>query len=393
MRRIRLVVSYDGSSYVGWQAQPNGVSVEEVLNGALSRLLKEEVTVIGASRTDSGVHADGNIAVFDTESRIPADKFRFALNEFLPRDIVIQDSDEVPLTYHPRKVNARKTYEYRILNRKIPIPKERNYAYFYYYPLDVLKMDRAAKVLLGEHDFASFCASRASVEDTVRRIYAISVTKEEDILTLRIEGNGFLYHMVRIIAGTLIKIGAGLLPEDAMEGILEARDRSAAGPMAPPEGLTLKSIIEEKELPPLLTEENPHWGYRLYQDRIPEEKTAFLVLSHVDSADYDRTLLRLTKTLSRNGAVWIYVLDKTGTLAPGLREDYFTYVPVSEAAKSAEAAEVSEAVESTEAADLTKAAEETGSAPVEVRFPEAGDWFITGDPRMRIRQSEDEEEE
>ena len=369
MRRIRLVVSYDGSSYVGWQAQPNGTSVEEVLGSALSRLLKEEVTVIGASRTDSGVHADGNIAVFDTESRIPADKFRFALNEFLPRDIVIQDSDEVPLTYHPRKVNARKTYEYRILNRKIPLPKERNYAYFYYYPLDAQKMDRAAKVLLGEHDFSSFCAPRASVEDTVRRIYAISVTKEEDILTLRIEGNGFLYHMVRIIAGTLIKIGAGLLPEDAMEGILEARDRSAAGPMAPPEGLTLKSIVEEKELPPLLEEENPHWGYTLYQARIPEEKTAFLVLRHVDAPDYDRTLLRLTKMLSRNGATWIYVLDKTGALSSGQKEDYFTYVSYQEAQ------------------------EQFKEMPSEVCFPEAGDWFVTCDLRKLAIQSEDEEEE
>ena len=130
MRRIRLFIAYDGSAYVGWQAQPNGVSVEEVLTGALKKLLKENVLLIGASRTDSGVHADGNIAVFDTESRIPGDKFKFALNEFLPRDIVVQESDEVPLTYHPRKVNAEKTYEYRILNRKIPLPKERNYAYF-----------------------------------------------------------------------------------------------------------------------------------------------------------------------------------------------------------------------------------------------------------------------
>ena len=128
MRRIRLTISYDGTNYVGWQLQPNGTAIEEVLNKALSKLLKEEIQVIGASRTDSGVHADGNICVFDTESRIPADKFRFALNEFLPQDIVVQDSDEVPLTFHPRKVNSRKTYEYRILNRKLPLPKERNYS-------------------------------------------------------------------------------------------------------------------------------------------------------------------------------------------------------------------------------------------------------------------------
>ncbi|MBQ6680426.1 MAG: tRNA pseudouridine(38-40) synthase TruA [Lachnospiraceae bacterium] len=373
MRRIRLFIAYDGSAYVGWQAQPNGVSVEEVLTGALKKLLKENVLLIGASRTDSGVHADGNIAVFDTESRIPGDKFKFALNEFLPRDIVVQESDEVPLTYHPRKVNAEKTYEYRILNRKIPLPKERNYAYFYYYPLDVQKMDRAAKVLLGEHDFKSFCAPRTQIEDTVRRIYDISVEKEGDIITLRVRGNGFLYHMVRIIAGTLVKIGAGLLPEEEMIKILEARDRSAAGPMAPPEGLTLKEIKEEKSLPPYVEEENPHWGYRLYQDRTETEKTAFLILDHVDAADYDRTLLRLTKTLSRNGAVFIYVLDRTGRLTAGMREDYFTYLDPEE--------------ESGEA--------QPPGLPVDPGFPEKGRWFLTFDKRKLTEDTEDplEEEE
>ncbi len=247
MRRIRLIVSYDGTNYVGWQMQPNGVSIEEVLNRALKKLLKEEIHVIGASRTDSGVHADGNIAVFDTESRIPADKFKFALNEFLPDDIVIQDSDEVPSDYHPRKRNMIKTYEYRILNRKLPLPRERNYAHFYYYDLDVPKMQRCADLLIGQHDFKSFCSVHTKIKSTVRTIYSLDITKEGDMITFRIVGNGFLYNMVRIIVGTLKKIGSGLWPEEIMPEILAAKDRSKAGPTAPANGLTLVSIVEDPD--------------------------------------------------------------------------------------------------------------------------------------------------
>lgn len=325
MRRIRLTISYDGTNYVGWQLQPNGTAIEEVLNKALSKLLKEEIQVIGASRTDSGVHADGNICVFDTESRIPADKFRFALNEFLPQDIVVQDSDEVPLTFHPRKVNSRKTYEYRILNRKLPLPKERNYSYFYYYDLDVEKMQRAASVLVGEHDFKSFCSIRTDVEETVRRIYECTVRKEGDVITIRISGNGFLYNMVRIIVGTLVKIGCGMIPEESMKEILEARDRAKAGPRAPAQGLTLKSIYEEEELVPVIDEENPHWSYVLDQREIVSAGIGRLQIRRVDEADYDRMLLRLTKQLSRNGAEKIVITDETGRLKDGMTEDYFTY--------------------------------------------------------------------
>ncbi len=325
MRRIKLTVAYDGTAYVGWQMQPNGVSIEEVLNKALQKLLKEDVEVIGASRTDSGVHADANVAVFDTESRIPADKFKFALNEFLPGDVVIEESEEVPLTYHPRKVNCVKTYEYRILNRKLPLPKERDYAYFYYYDLDADKMRRAAEVLLGEHDFRSFCSIRTDVEDTVRRITDVSLTREGDLITFRISGTGFLYNMVRIIVGTLVKIGGGILPEDSMKEILEARDRAKAGPRAPAMGLTLKSIVEEKALEPLITEENPHWAYVLDQSETVSKGRSYLLLRACEERDYHRTLLRLTKQLSRNGAMEILVRDLTGRLSDGQKEDYFEY--------------------------------------------------------------------
>lgn len=328
MRRIKLTIAYDGTNYVGWQVQKNGTAIETVLNGALKKLLNEDIEVIGASRTDSGVHADGNVCVFDTESRIPADKFTFALNEFLPDDISVQASEEVPLTYHPRKVNAVKTYEYRILNRKLRSPKERNYAYFFYYDLDVEKMRRAAKVLEGEHDFKSFCSIRTDVEDTVRRIYSTDVRKEGDIITFRISGNGFLYNMVRIIVGTLVKIGTGIFPEDSMATILEARCRAEAGPKAPSEGLTLISIEEVKELPDFVKEENPHWGYELdYTDVKTAEETRVgrIIIHHADESDYEALLLRLTKKLSRDGADEIVITDETGRLQDGDTAQYFTY--------------------------------------------------------------------
>ncbi len=325
LRRIKLTLAYDGTAYVGFQQQPNGTSIEEVVTKALHKLLNEEVLLIGASRTDSGVHADGNIAVFDTESRIPADKFLFALNEFLPDDIKVQASCEVPLSWHPRKINSVKTYEYRILNRKIPIPKERNYAYFYYYPLDVLRMQQAASCLLGEHDFRSFCSIRTSVEDTVRRILSFDISKEDDVITFRVSGNGFLYNMVRIIVGTLVKIGTGFWEPEMMKEILEKRDRKFAGPRAPAQGLTLKSIVEEKSLPPVVDEGNEHWSYVLYQGRTMSEKKAYGIIRACEERDYDALLIRLTKTLSRNGALYVYMKDMTGRLSDKAKADYFTY--------------------------------------------------------------------
>ena len=157
MRRIRLTVAYDGTNYCGWQIQPNGITIEEVLNKAICKLTGEEIQVIGASRTDSGVHARGNIAVFDTESRIPAERFSYALNQRLPKDIVVVKSDEVDLNWHPRYQDTLKTYEYHIINTKVPIPTERLYNYFVSFDLDVGQMRRGAAYLEGEHDFAPFC--------------------------------------------------------------------------------------------------------------------------------------------------------------------------------------------------------------------------------------------
>lgn len=245
--RVRLIVAYDGTNYRGWQVQPNGITIEEVLNRKLSEILGEEITVIGASRTDSGVHSLGNVAIFDTSSRIPAEKISFALNQRLPEDIVVQDSREVPCDWHPRYQISRKTYEYRILNRTFRLPSRRFDTYFYHYPLDVEKMREAAAFLVGEHDFKSFCTVGAQVRSTVRTIDACEVFREGDIITVRITGNGFLYNMVRIIAGTLICVGNGSLEPARMPEILAARDRNAAGPTAPAHGLTMIGIRYDGE--------------------------------------------------------------------------------------------------------------------------------------------------
>lgn len=247
MKRIRLIVAYDGTNYRGWQVQPNGMTIEEVLNRKLSQLLSEDIKVIGASRTDSGVHSLGNVAVFDTNTRMPADKIAFALNQRLPEDIVVQGSCAVAQDWHPRYQKSVKTYEYRILNRTFRMPSRRLDTYFYHYPLDVEKMQRAAEYLVGEHDFKSFCAVGAQVKTTVRTVYACDVTKENEIITIRVTGNGFLYNMVRIIAGTLIRVGGGDLDPEEMPGILSALDRNAAGPTAPAHGLTMIGIVYDEE--------------------------------------------------------------------------------------------------------------------------------------------------
>ena len=243
--RVKMIVAYDGTNYKGWQVQPNGITIEEVLNKNLSNLLGEQIVVSGASRTDSGVHSLGNIAVFDTNTRMPADKIAFALNQRLPEDIVVQGSCEVEDGWHPRYQNSRKTYEYRILNRTFRMPTRRLDTYFYHYPLDVEKMKKAASYLEGEHDFKSFCAIGAQVKTTVRTIYACDVEKEGDIITIRVTGNGFLYNMVRIIAGTLVQVGGGAIEPEAVKEILAKKERRAAGPTAPAHSLTMIGIENE----------------------------------------------------------------------------------------------------------------------------------------------------
>lgn len=253
-KRILLVTAYDGTAYCGWQVQKNGETIEGVLNRELSALFGEDIVVTGASRTDSGVHALGNVAVFDTQARMPAEKVAYALNGRLPDDVRIQRSFEVPSDFHPRKTSCVKTYEYRILNREFELPSERLNSYFFRRKLDAERMKAACPYLIGEHDFKSFCSIHTQAETTVRTIYSLSVETQPfptqmdrtaypagpgSLICIRVTGNGFLYNMVRILAGTLIQVGLGAYAPEDVEAMLEARDRQAAGPTAPARGLTL----------------------------------------------------------------------------------------------------------------------------------------------------------
>lgn len=239
MKRFMLTVAYDGTDYAGFQVQKNCPTIEGELNRALSGLLREEIRVIGASRTDAGVHALCNVAVFDSDTTIPAEKLAYALNARLPEDIRIQKSEEAAPNFHPRHCESRKTYVYRITRGEFPIPVKRLYSCFTYHTLHVEKMRRAAQYLIGEHDFKAFCAAAAVVESTVRTIYAIEVAEEGADVVIRVCGNGFLYNMVRIIAGTLLEVGRGRWEPERVEEALVSCDRTKAGPTAPACGLML----------------------------------------------------------------------------------------------------------------------------------------------------------
>lgn len=261
MKRIKLEIAYDGTAYCGWQLQPGHPTVEAALNKALSELFDEEIFVIGASRTDSGVHALGNVAVFDTNSTMIVEKICMAVNQRLPEDIRVQSSVEVALDFHPRRIANRKTYEYKIMNRRIAIPTDRLYANHIYYNLNLDLMQQATQYLVGEHDFKSFCSVKTQAIDTVRTIYQLEVTKVGDIITISVTGNGFLYNMVRIIVGTLIKVGVGAYPPEKMVDILKGGNRGLAGPTALPHGLTLVKIEYQ--------ENNEIDRFRNMEDMIP----------------------------------------------------------------------------------------------------------------------------
>ena len=248
--RVKLAVAYDGTEYHGWQLQPNAITIEEELNNCLSELLKEPIQVIGASRTDAGVHSLGNIAVFDTQTRMPAEKISYAMNQRLPSDIRIQSSEECPADFHPRHCNTRKTYQYRILSSEFENPLFTRFCHHTHNHYNIEAMKEAAKYFVGEHDFASFCATASSAQTTIREIYELSVASEPagnginncaELITITVTGNGFLYNMVRIIAGTLMEVGVGRFAPTKMKEILDGKDRQLAGPTAPACGLLLYS--------------------------------------------------------------------------------------------------------------------------------------------------------
>lgn len=323
MKRIQMTVAYDGTNYCGWQFQPNGITIEEVLNQHLSQLLGEDIRVIGASRTDSGVHAIGNVAVFDTQTKIPPDKLAFALNQRLPEDIRIQASSEALPDFHPRRCNSTKTYEYRILNRTFALPCERLYSYFVYLPLDVEAMQEAASYLVGEHDFQSFCSARSQAEDTYRTLYSLTVERMGERIVLRVSGSGFLYNMVRIIVGTLLKVGLHVYPPEQVREILYAKDRRAAGPKAPAKGLTLLGIEYEKEPESLIVSENEEGSYRIWQGEIRESRNSCLEVDNYKKELFGRLLERTARQAVRNGADRLYVMAPAELLEENVQPEEF----------------------------------------------------------------------
>lgn len=241
--RIKLTVAYDGTNYHGWQIQPNALTIEECLNNAICELFGEGITVTGASRTDAGVHALCNVATFDADTKMEPSRIAYAINDKLPKDIRILDSSKAPDCFHPRFDAKEKEYKYNITNRRIYLPTERLYSYFYHRPLDIEAMQRAASHLVGEHDFTSFASIHSQTNTFVRNLYECTVEPEPNgKIVISVRGNGFLYNMVRIIAGTLIKVGSGAISSNEIPNILNALDRSAAGPTAPAHGLILYNI-------------------------------------------------------------------------------------------------------------------------------------------------------
>ncbi|MBQ8161197.1 MAG: tRNA pseudouridine(38-40) synthase TruA [Clostridia bacterium] len=243
MPRILLTVSYDGTAYSGWQRQINGESIQACLEDALSRATGETIRVTGASRTDAGVHALGQKCHFDTLSRIPADKFPFVLQPLLPPDIRVTQGMAVADGFHARFLSCRKKYTYRFLNCRFPDAMHRLYHLHVPRKLQDTEMTRALADLLGTHDFAAFQAAGGTAKSTVRTIYRADLTRDGDCLTLFLEGNAFLYNMVRIIAGTLVEIGEGRRSPEAFREALETGSRLALGPTAPPHGLELTDVL------------------------------------------------------------------------------------------------------------------------------------------------------
>ncbi len=242
---IKLTIAYDGTDYYGFQEQRGSglPTVQERLEGALSKLAKQPIQVIGAGRTDSGVHARGQVVNFKCDSwPVPLNKTPLALNSILPDDIVVTLAEQVPEDFHSRFSAKGKTYRYTIYNHPIPNPFVRRFALHEPRPLDVKAMNKGAGYLVGTHDFKSFQAQGTPVKSTIRTISAASVERDGNHVILNFTGNGFLYNMVRIMTGTLIDVGLGKIEPEMVKDILLARDRTKAGMTVPPQGLCLMEV-------------------------------------------------------------------------------------------------------------------------------------------------------
>ncbi len=239
---IKLEIQYNGANYYGWQKQRNHISVQEVLEKKLSQLLKENIEVIGCSRTDSKVHALKYVCNFKSKTNIPCEKIKYALNPILPDDIVVLNSIEVDEMFHSRYSCVGKTYIYKILNREVRAVFEREGLYQYKEQLCIEKMKVASRYFIGRHDFNAFKSTGSSVKTTIRTIQSINIVKNKEEIIIEVTGDGFLYNMVRIIVGTLIQVGINKIDPNYIQTILKNRDRKLAGPTAPAEGLYLKDI-------------------------------------------------------------------------------------------------------------------------------------------------------
>lgn len=242
MKHIKLVIGYDGTDFHGFQRQKGLRTVQEELERTLTILLRHPVRVKAAGRTDTGVHAEGQVVSFWTSCPIPVERLPLALNSLLPSDIVAKKANQVSPNFHPRFDATSRVYRYLIDNRPTPSALLRRYAWHIPEPLNVEAMKQAAQYLLGVHDFASFHASGSDLGSTVREMKRIAVVKRGGVISVTMEANAFLYHMARIIVGTLVEIGLGQREPEEMHSILEARDRSVAGKTAPPHGLCLMQV-------------------------------------------------------------------------------------------------------------------------------------------------------
>lgn len=242
MRNIKLLLEYDGTNYFGWQKQNNAVTIQSILEKAVKNLTGEDATVIGCSRTDSRVHAKGYVCNFNTSSNIPSEKFREALNNKLPEDIVVLGSCEVPLDFHARYHSKGKMYCYTIFNSSVRSALDRNYVYHYKGELDLELIKEGSKYFIGSHDFSAFRNLGSSVKTSIRTIYSLEVEKVGNYIKIYISANGFLYNMARIIAGTLIEVGSNKIKPSDIKDIIDSKDRRKAGKSLPPQGLTLVEV-------------------------------------------------------------------------------------------------------------------------------------------------------
>jgi tRNA pseudouridine38-40 synthase len=252
MRNIRLEIEYDGTNYCGWQVQNSRTptssesqkvsSIQEIIEKTLQKILQEKIRIIGSSRTDAGVHAKAQVANFKCGSHILLSKLHEGLNALLPEDIAVTSVAQAPSDFHSRFSAKSKAYQYVILNSRHRSALLRTYAYFCRYPLDIKLMRKEARGLLGTHNFSAFCASAGKSKNQVKTIEKIGIVKRNEVITITIKANGFLYNMVRNIAGTLIDIGRGKLPEHSVKKILLSKNRKRAGPTAPAGGLTLLEV-------------------------------------------------------------------------------------------------------------------------------------------------------